>query len=220
MNAELHGSIDFESPPESLDVTAGEKDSPGLASFRLGRGRVTLLAHAHPWRNRYIGEKDHAELLVKLLRLNYNAGDVWFLNGVRISFWKMLWERAWLAISALALLLVVWLARHFRRLGPVAPLKTESARDFSDHLLLTGAFLWRHREGDALVRPVQNAIITAARRRGWSELDDEFFRFIAEMSGLNIERARAIVTSAAPSDPHAFRLLMQDLKKMLDALGA
>ena len=214
----LVGRIDFNEKPERVDASAGKKDETAFISYRLGSGRITLLAHAHPWRNRYIGESDHAAMLASIVGLT-SWDDVWFLNGVRISFWSMLWERAWLAIVALVLLLLVWLARHFRRLGPVGLLKSESARDFSDHLLLTGAFLWRHRESGALVRPVQNAIHAAARRRGWHEMDDEFFRFITEASGLKPERARAILASGGPGDPHAFRLLMHDLQKMLGALG-
>ncbi len=214
----LVGRIDFTDKPKRVDASAGKEDETAFISYRLGSGRVTLLAHAHPWRNRYIGESDHAAMLASIVGLT-TWDDVWFLNGVRISFWSMLWERAWLAIVALALLLLAWLARHFRRLGPVGLLKSESARDFSDHLLLTGAFLWRHREAGALVRPVQNAIHAAARRRGWHEMDDEFFRFITEASGLKPERARAILASDGPGDPHAFRLLMHDLQKMLGALG-
>ena len=218
LSCTLVGHIDFTDKPERIDASAGKKEETSFISYRLGSGRVTLLAHAHPWRNRYIGESDHAAMLAAIVGLT-SWDDVWFLNGVRISFWSMLWERAWLAIVALVLLLLVWLARHFRRLGPIGLLKTESARDFSDHLLLTGAFLWRHREAGALVRPVQNAIHAAARRRGWHEMDDEFFRFITEASGLKPERARAILASEGPGDPHAFRLLMHDLQKMLGALG-
>ena len=218
MSCSLTGRITFEHPPTRPDGNAGEKEEPSFISYRLGGGRVTLLAHAHPWRNRYIGDSDHAEMFSAVIGMG-RSDIVWFLNGVRISFWTMLWERAWLAMIALALLLAVWLARYLRRLGPVGLLKSASARNFSDHLLLTGAFLWRHRQADALVAPVQNAIHTAARRRGWSVMDDEFFAHIAATSGLKAERARAILASGAPHEPHAFRLLMQDLRKMLDALG-
>jgi hypothetical protein len=207
-----------ESLPAWGTTRAGEKDEPSLVSFPLGSGRVSILAHAQPFRNRYIGSHDHAGLLSALLTLGV-ADEVWFLDGVRVSFWRMLWEQAWIGISVLGVLLFVWLARYFRRFGPVAAYQSESAREFSDHLLLTGAFLWRHKRGDALLQPVQNAILAAARRRGWHELNDEFYRFIHERTGMNIERARSIVSSHAPSDPHALRLLVQDLKKVLDALG-
>ena len=218
LECNLKGGMKLDGVPGKISVRAGEKERPSLVSYALGEGRVTLLAHAEPWRNRYISAEDHAELLATIMWLG-DGEDVWFLNGVRLSFWKMLWDRAWLAICALALLLVVWLARHLRRLGPVGFFKTESARDFSDHLLLTGAFLWRHREAGALMRPVQNAVIATARKRGWHVLDDDFFKHIEGVTGLSVERARAAVTRAAPSDPHTFRLLMADLKTMLDALG-
>lgn len=219
LKAVLYGGIMFEKDrPEHFEVSAGDKEKPALISYRLGSGRVTILAHAHPWRNRYIAESDHAALLSAIVGLGI-SDDIWFLNGVRISFWSMLWERAWFAISALVLLLVVWLARNLRRLGPPELLKTQSARDFSDHLLLTGAFLWRHREGDALVRPVQNAILAAARRRGWPEFTDEFYADVASRSGLKSERIRTILFGGAPTEPHAFRHLMHDLKKVLDTLS-
>ena len=212
------GGMKFESLPTNISIRAGEKEKPALVSYRLGTGRVTLLAHAEPWRNRALSAADHAEVFASIINLGAR-GDVWFLNGVRISFWRMLWDRAWLAICALVLLLIVWLARHLRRLGPVGLLKTESARDFSDHLLLTGAFLWRHREAGVLVRPVQNAVISTARRRGWHESDAEFFTYIETHTGLSPERARKAISGSAPADPHAFRVMMQDLKQMLDALG-
>jgi hypothetical protein len=218
LSAVLPGGITFKDKPEKGEITAGDKEQPAFVSYRLGAGRITLLAHAYPWRNRHIAESDHAALLSAVVGLGI-SDDVWFLNGVRISFWTMLWERAWFAILALALLLVVWLARNLRRLGPPALLKTDSTRDFSDHLLLTGAFLWRHREGDALVRPVQNAILAAARRRGWPDFTDEFYAEVASHSGLNAERVRAILFISAPNEPHAFRHLMHDLKKVLDSLG-
>lgn len=217
-DCELLGRMRIESLPAWGTTRAGEKDEPSLVSFPLGSGRVSILAHAQPFRNRYIGSHDHAGLLSALLTLGV-ADEVWFLDGVRVSFWRMLWEQAWIGISVLGVLLFVWLARYFRRFGPVAAYQSESAREFSDHLLLTGAFLWRHKRGDALLQPVQNAILAAARRRGWHELNDEFYRFIHERTGMNIERARSIVSSHAPSDPHALRLLVQDLKKVLDALG-
>ena len=217
LKCNLTGSMKIESLPPYASVRAGENDKPSLLSYRFGAGRITLLAHAGPWRNRTIGSADHAALFAAIIALG-DGDDVWFLNGVRISFWKMLWDRAWLALCALALLLIVWLARYLRRLGPIALFKTESTREFSDHLLLTGAFLWRHLEAGVLVRPVQNAVRTAARRQGWHELDDEFFKHITATTGIHAERARAALTSAGPTDSHSFRLIMQDLKKMLDAL--
>ena len=217
-DCELVGRMKVDSLPGWGTTRAGDKDEPSMVSFSFGSGRVSILAHAQPFRNRYIGNHDHAGMLSALLSLGV-ADEVWFLDGVRVSFWRMLWEQAWLGISVLGILLVVWLARYLRRFGPVAAYKSESAREFSDHLLLTGAFLWRHKKGDALLEPVQNAILAAARRRGWHELNDEFYRFITERTGMNSDRARAIVSSRAPSDAHGLRLLVQDLKKMLDALG-
>jgi hypothetical protein len=207
--------------PDSQKITAlaGDKNEPLLASIMLGRGRVTILAHAQPFRNRYIGALDHAPMLASLVEQGV-ADEIWFLNGVRISFWRMLWDRAWLGISILILLLIVWLVRYLRRFGPVTAFKAESSRDFSDHLLLTGAFLWRHKRADALIEPIQNAVRAAARKRGWHDLDDEFFKFIHSATGMYIERARAAIHSRGPEDIHSFRLLVQDLKKMLDALGA
>jgi hypothetical protein len=219
LNSELRGNLDLEDKTDRMDVKVGDDKTIALVSHPLGYGRVTILAHAHPWRNRYIGNVDNAELLAAVVQLT-ETEDVWFLNGVRISFWTMLWDRAWFAIVALVLLLIVWLARHLRRLGPPALLKGDSARDFSDHLLLTGAFLWRHREGDSLVRPVQQAVFAAARRSGWSEITDEFFADVAARTGFSIERVRSLLTSPAPRDPQAFRQMMIDLKKVLDCFGA
>ncbi len=200
-------------------MLAGNKDEPSFASYALDRGRVSILAHAQPFRNRYIGELDHAPMLAALIQQGV-TDEIWFLNGVRISFWRMLWDRAWLGISILLLLLIVWLSRYLRRFGPVTAFKAESSRDFADHLLLTGAFLWRHKRADALIEPIQNAVRAAARKRGWDELDDEFFKFIHNSTGMYAERARAAISSRGPADAHAFRLTVQDLKKMLDALGA
>ena len=175
----------------------------GLKSFSRGYGRITLVADAHPFRNRYLAERDHAALLSELARID-GGRLVWFLNGARISFWKMLWEQGWMGLVAVAALVACWLWKNLPRFGPTLEGEDRVARDFAEHLALTGAFLWRHRQVAALLEPLQRDVQTALARRGLRVDEPSVQQELALRSGLSVERVRLALFMVAPESPPVF----------------
>ena len=219
ITAMLAGTFDASDDAAHADVYFGDKDKPALASFPLGSGRVTVLANAHPFRNRWIGEHDHAALLAAIVDLG-QRGEVWFLNGARVSFWKMLWERGWMALVALAALFLAWLWKNLPRLGPLRTPPGETVRDFTAHLALTGAFLWRQHEPDTLLQPLRNAVYAASTRLGWHTKDRDFTAKLAARSGLAEARVNAALDTTGIRERNHFLHVTQDLRKIADALHA
>ena len=105
--------------------TAGDKE-PAILSLHYGAGRITLLNHARPLRNKHIGDNDHAAWLVALAGENHHAiKDVRFVVGMTAGFWTLLWQRAWMPLVALAFVIAVWLWKNGRRFGPIMPHGTQ-----------------------------------------------------------------------------------------------
>ncbi len=219
LTAELAGQFSATGDAALADVCFGDKDAPALASFPFGEGRVTVLANARPFRNRWIGEHDHAALLAALVDLG-QRGEVWFLNGARVSFWKMLWERGWMALVALAVFFAAWLWKNLPRLGPLRTPPGQTVRDFTAHLALTGAFLWQQREPDTLLQPLRDAVTAAATRLGWHTKDPDFTAKIAARSGLAEARVVTALRAAGIRERNVFLRITQDLRKIADELRA
>src|SRR5213075_340682 len=108
-----------------------------VMSWNRGFGRVTLVADAHPFRNRYLARNDHAALLYGLVSLDHRT-VVSFVSVLKVSFWKMLWEHGRPALLCLAALLMLWLWKNLPRFGPILAAEDHSSRDFTAHLAMAG----------------------------------------------------------------------------------
>lgn len=205
--------------PARTIFSAGDGDLIGLTSFRSGAGRITIAAHAKPFRNRYIGEADNAWLLLRLIG-QANANEVWFLNGVKVSFFGMLWEHGWMALIAAAVLLAVWLWRSLPRFGPLRAPEETGMRDFAEHLSLTGAFLWRHRQHAHLIAPLREAVTRAALRCGLIRNDPDFPEKLAELAQMEPMRVRAALLSENITEPRHFLRAIQDLRQLHEKVCA
>jgi hypothetical protein len=135
------------------DFIAGTPDAAHILSLRHGNGRITLLSHARPLRNRYLADHDHGLFLDSLA----GAGplDALFVIGLGGSFWELLWERAWRPIVALALAIALWLWMRLPRFGPVRSVALHSTKRFYDHLTTLGSFFLSIRRHDHLVAAAQ-----------------------------------------------------------------
>jgi hypothetical protein len=205
----LPGELQFTREPRG-DVRAGGTN-PSLVSFERGEGRITILASAHPFRNRWLGEADHATLLWSIVQM---GGDyqVWFCDGARMSFLAMLWSHGWMAIVAVGILIGVWLWKNLPRFGPLRAVQVESSRDFTTHLELTGAFLWRQHEARSLLAPTQRAVTAAIQRAGWHPTQADYFEKIAARTGLTVERTQDALTLNDTVESQRFQRLIQDLQ--------
>lgn len=201
-----------------MAMTLGDADKPAVASFNRGYGHITIIASAKPFRNRHIGEGNNAWLLW-LLTLSRETTEVWLLQGVRLSFFGMLWDHGWMAIVALLLLVGFWLWRHLPRFGPLRHAPDLSTRDFADHLRVIGAFQWKHRQAAALLAPLRDAVGRAAARRGWPPTESPGQENLAAVAGIPPARVQDAMQHE-PRDPQAFLVIVQDLQKLATALRA
>lgn len=200
-------------------LLAGPPEKAALASLRLGFGRVTLLANAKPFRNRWIGEHDNALLLKRLVEMGgVDVPEVWFVQGGGPSFWAMLGAHGWRALVALGVLLALWLWRWMPRPGPARePTGGRAHRRFARHLEETGMFFWRWRLTDSLLEPARRAVLQAARARGLPERGAEHTEALAARSGLPPERVEEALGGDpdAARDPRVFVRRVGDLQTLL-----
>jgi hypothetical protein len=201
-----------------LGFFVGDANRPAAASFNHGNGHVTIIASAKPFRNRYVGNGDHAWIFW-LLTAHEETSGMFFLQGVRVSFFSMLWEHGWMAIVPVLLLIGFWLWRHLPRFGPLHRYVERVSRDFAAHLGVIGAFLWKHKQQRSLLEPLREAILRAASRRGILSSSPEFLEKLGAIAALPPERVRVIL-DAEPGDPQFFVHTVQDLQELATALRA
>ena len=81
-------------------VAVGEGKARAFATVERGAGRLSVLTDGRMFRNRWIGEKDHAALLDALVRADGRVGDIGFTRGAGLSVWGLAREhlcRSWWA---------------------------------------------------------------------------------------------------------------------------
>jgi len=216
----LHEEIRFDvsAAVRKPDLLAGPPAGASLVSLRQGTGRVTLLSHAGPLRNRYIAEDGNAALLLALVEQTGEVGSVYFIKAGRVSLWDMLMQHAWPVMLALLVLLVFWLWRVLPRFGPIRALQQRRELRFVTHLEEAGAYFWHHGLTDALLEAPRQAVFTAARRRALRQEEQQFLALVAEHSHLPEERVKEALFSGGRQDARAFTSQMADLQQILHRL--
>ncbi|WP_395747511.1 DUF4350 domain-containing protein [Prosthecobacter sp.] len=205
------------------EFSAGSKNDSLALHLQHGMGRVTLLAHARPFRNHWIGEMDHADWLAALVG-EYGSREVLFVSTATGSFMGLLWQHGWMAVVTLAVCLLFWLWQQMPRFGPLAEVELDSTRHFASHIGALGEFFWRMRRGPLLVNAARDAVWERVRERlrplddGSRQMSDHLAEEIARRSGLPAKRVAAALDVAPPDSAHNFVLLMRDLQAIRRAL--
>lgn len=198
-------------------ATTGDEES-SILSLPHGAGRITLLNHARPLRNKHLGDHDHAAWLVALAGENrHEIKDVRFVVGMTASFWTLLWQRAWMPLVALAFFIAVWLWKNARRFGPIMPLELSETKHFTDHVSALGQFFFRLRRGDVLLKSAADAVRSRFRQR-FPQLtgggDEAIIPRLSEQSGLSHERVQAALAAHPPGQNHQLVRLLHDLQML------
>lgn len=205
------------------EFSAGSKNESLALHLKHGGGSVTVLAHARPFRNRWIDERDHARWLAALVKEN-NSKEVIFVAAASGSFLGLLWQHGWMALIALGLCLVFWLWQQMPRFGPLAEAEPDSARHFASHIGALGEFFWRMRRGALLVNAARDAVWERVRERhrslddGGRKMNEVLAGEIARRTGLPVKRVAAAFAVAPPDSAHNFVTLMRDLQAIRRAL--
>lgn len=147
-------------------VLAGEYGAHLIRRTR-GEGKVTVLSDMAFATNGGIGSSDHAEFFWRLLRADGEPPRrVWFVvSRGMAAFWLRLWERSWMLVASLALLLAAWIASAAPRFGPLVPAPTPGRRRLMEHVEASGRYYWRSGDGNRLLAAVEHALLREANRR-------------------------------------------------------
>ncbi len=205
------------------EFSAGSKNESQALHLQHGMGSVTLLAHARPFRNHWIGEHDHARWLAALVG-ERGGKEVLFVSTMTGSFFGLLWQHGWMAVVTLALCLVFWLWQQMPRFGPLAEVELDSTRHFASHIGALGEFFWRMRRSPLLVNAAREAVWERVRERhrslddGSRQMNDQLAEEISRRTGLAAKRVSAAFDVSTPDSAHNFVNLMRDLQAIRRAL--
>lgn len=219
--------IKFQGESFNVDVTSDSTVSrlggkPRVfVSLKQGEGRLTVLTDGRLFRSRWIGEKDHAELLDALVRSTGNAGNIGFTRGSALSLWSLLGEHLWPVLIGLGVLMLLWLWKNFSRFGPMEAATGDSTlRGYDHHLEALGDFQWRLDRATALLAPLRAQVVERGQRMSQrsGHRDDDFFQFLADLAGLPRERVFRALAEVSPADSAVLTRTTADLQKLLQVL--
>lgn len=199
-----------------------EKKIPqAVLSREWGEGIITFVSDARLLRNREIDQEQHIEVLANLMTWR-REGEILMLRGVGISFLGLLWQKGWMVLLALAVLIIGWLMRHMPRFGPVqSGLREDQIRAYDHHLEMIGDFHWRLDRGASLLQPLrveaQEFCHQWQVRHG--HLDVGLFEVMAARAELPVERVQRAMTEASPRDQIIFTRTVADLQQIRKAFA-
>lgn len=192
-----------------------------FASVKVADGRLTVLMDSRIFRSRWIGEEEHAELLLALLDATDYDGAVGFMRGSGLSLWKLLGEHLWPLLLGLAVLTALWLWKSFTRFGPLESASVSSTlRAYEHHLEALGDFQWRLDHAAGLLAPIRAQIVEQGQRLSvrCGRRDNDFFQFLADRAGLPRERVFRALAEASPADSAVLTRTAADLQRLLQVL--
>jgi len=223
---EMASSKAFDLGIERQDGEFGDADSEieqnrghRILSLNLDAGRITLMAQANPLRNHFIGNADHAELLLALLGHPASAGAVVFVYGGGVSFTQMLWQHGWAGVLGVLAVLVIWLWRALPRFGPWArPAEEVIQPGYLEHLAAVGDFLWRHGRALTLLAPLRGEIMERFEHFKAGALDSDIFEWLGQRAGIPRERVERAMTDTGRPDGPTFARMTADLQHIRKTL--
>ena len=151
--------------PRAATPAWSDQQGSALRTYREGRGHIVMVADDY-FGNASLQRNDHGELLLALARLNGGAGHVTLVKNIAVPRWyKALWDRYSLALSAIAVTLLLLLWRALRRFGPMLPEPNRERRSLLEHIDASGAWLWQAAGGRTLLLEAAREDTLALLRR-------------------------------------------------------
>ena len=218
---EFEGQLTFADPNALSDVDTGDAMLARVLGLEHGYGRITLFADDDWALNADFGELDHPYVLDDLASFDGERHDVRFVLGERPpGLLALLWKHGWPVISSAAVLLALTLWRRAFTAGPKLGELTRERRDFSEHVLASGEFLWRARLAERLLAAPRSELrrrIGVVRPELLGHDEQELARALAEQSGLGVARVRAALC-ASEVDKARFTEIVRDLETVRRSL--
>jgi hypothetical protein len=202
-------------------VKAGKRKPGIFASRASGDGRITVVTDGRIFRNRWIGEHEHAALFDALVSATGYEGSIGFMRGTGMSFFAMLGQYLWPVLIGLGVWVVFWLWRNFRRFGPVETDATPQVlRGYEHHLEALGDFQWRRDRAVSLLSPLREQVVELGQRASHraGRRDADFFQYLADLAGIPREHVFRALAEPAPSDAVILTRTTADLQLLLQLL--
>ena len=212
----------FKVEAASEGAVSTRKGQPGVfASATHGEGRISVLMDARIFRNRWIGDHEHAALFDALIKAGEFEGAIGFMRGAGLSFMALLRAHLWPVLLALGLLIVLWLWKNLSRFGPLdAAASPQVLRGYESHLEALGDFQWRIDRAASLLAPLRQQVVELGQRASQraGRRDDDFFSFLAGLAGIPRERVFRALAEPAPADSTVLTRTTADLQQLLQIL--
>ena len=206
----------------SKATVAASGMKPGVfASVATGDGRITVVTDGRLFRNRWIGENDHAALLNALIEAMEYEATVGFMRGSGLSLWVLMRAHLGPVLLGLGLWVLLWLWKNFTRFGPLeAAAVPPVLRGYAHHLEALGDFQWRLDRTASLLASLRRQIVELGHQTSGRAgcRDEDFHQFLADRAGLPRERVSHALAQAAPSDPAILTRITADLQQLLKVL--
>lgn len=152
------GYLEDEGDVELINSEQQDGGTLPMVSTQYAMGRLTVLASAKPFRNRFIADHDHAAIFHALWDASEYYGTA-VVKGKGISFFALVWERAWMVVVAVAAWLALWLWFMMkRRAAPMEPLPP-ALTSYRERIENTASFIWDRGAADTLVASIKRAVV-------------------------------------------------------------
>lgn len=152
----------LDDPQDHAHSWANSADATHMLQMVYGNGLITVLTDADLWKTRAIGKYDNAWLLWYLAQ---DSAVTLLLRTEHADLFTLLYRHFPLALTALALLVLLALWRSGMRQGPLQPVPERARRQLTEHLRASADFLLRRKGQYALLRALQTDILRRARQR-------------------------------------------------------
>lgn len=208
---------DFFSPYLLIESGSKKEDARAFHCYDYGEGTLTVLGSAQLFDNKHLGKAEHAKLLWDLLSFGAEE-QVWFIHSTRLSFFKLLWQRAPQAVLLLLVtlaLLVWWAARGF---GPKFVRGTNPSARLDEHLEASGSFFLKHKaEGLVVVRLKERLLRKLARATNLpiNASEEELLAAASKQEILNATESEALTAEPQPKTLLGTLQTLKNLEKRL-----
>lgn len=162
-----------------------------LLSLTLGDGELLVVTGLDIWQNDQLHWLDHAWWLQRVSR---DLRRVWFVQNMDmppLALW--LWRQAWPLITALVVVLALFLWQRIPRQASLLSTRGEVGRDFLDHLKASARFLWRTDNRQTLLQALRRQVEQRLATHPVPSGDSERIRYLARYVDTTDEQmARAL----------------------------
>jgi hypothetical protein len=180
-----------------------------------GSGQIWLFTSLDIFNNDRLHHLDHAALLQKI---SADSPQVWWVQSINVpplSQW--LWQRGWPLISALTLLLLIFLWHKIPRRGVIIQASSIQHQDFTDHLRASSALLWRIGQRRELLQPLRQQVQRALLRHPGGADPERRMALAMTLSGLSQEQVQRAFDEIPKNETAMMELvaLLQQLRRCI-----